>query len=87
VTRPGSPDKPRLLLLGRQGCHLCDELEDELLEHFGPGQFQIDHADVDSRPDWREAFGSKIPVLLDEHGAVICETRFDVRAFRNILGA
>lgn len=87
MTRPSFPDRPRLLLLGRPGCHLCEEFEAELLDHYGPGRVQIDHADVDSRPDWQQAYGRRIPVLLDERGAAICETRFDALALRNILGA
>lgn len=67
-----------LLLLSREGCCLCDELEEELLEHFGPGVFEIERCDVDARADWRERYGRSIPVLLDAQGGLLSESRLDV---------
>jgi hypothetical protein len=70
------PGKPVLLLLGRPGCHLCEEFRDELEQAF-PSRFEVREACVDDRPDWRERYSLQIPVLLDESGAVLCVTRFD----------
>lgn len=75
----------KLLLLGRPGCHLCEEFEQELLACFGAGVFEIEHADVDSRPEWRRRYGLKIPVALDQRGEVLCETRFDSESLENCL--
>jgi hypothetical protein len=74
----------KLSLLGRPGCHLCEELEQELQAHFA-GRVAIEQADVDSRPDWRERFGRRIPVLLDETGAVVCEVHLDLEAVERLL--
>ena len=68
--------RPALLLLSRPGCHLCEEFREDLEQAF-PRRFELCEACVDDRPEWREAWGRKIPVLLAEDGTVLCETRFD----------
>jgi hypothetical protein len=68
--------RPVLTLLGRPECHLCETFRAELEEAY-PGRFEIREANVDDRPDWREKYGMRIPVLLDEDGTVVCEARFD----------
>jgi hypothetical protein len=72
------PPRPRLVLLSRPGCHLCEEFADELRSWDRTVELEI--ADVDSRPDWRERFGRRIPVLLDGQGEAICEGHFDPAA-------
>jgi len=78
--------KRRLLLLSRPGCCLCDELEEDLIAEFGAGAFELERADVDSRPDWQERYGRSIPVLLDEAGGVLSETRLDAGRVASVLG-
>lgn len=70
--------RPRLLLLTRPGCELCEELEIELMSHFGSETFDVSHADVDSDPEWRRRYGLKIPVLLADDGELLCSVRLDV---------
>lgn len=77
----------RWLLLSRPGCCLCDELEEDLLAEFGPGRFELEKADVDSRPEWRQAYGIRIPVLLDASGQVLSEGRLDPARVAAALGA
>lgn len=77
--------RPRLLLLSRPGCCLCDELEEELYAEFGPQAIDLQRVDVDSRPDWQERYGRSIPVLLDEAGAVLSETRLDIERIASVL--
>jgi len=73
------PTRPVLVLLGRPDCQLCEEFRDELEEAF-PGRFEVVEHCVDERADWRERYGLKIPVLLDEGGRVLGEVRFDAEA-------
>jgi len=73
----------RFLLLTRPDCHLCEEFRDELLAQFAG--IELDEACVDDRADWRERFGTRIPVLLDPAGGVICEARFDGEALKRAL--
>ena len=73
--------KPTLLLLTRPECGLCEEFREALQQAF-PGQFEIREACVDDRPEWRQRYGLKIPVLLDEQGTLLCATRFDPESLR-----
>lgn len=70
----------RLTLLTREGCELCEEFERELRVHFPAVELQ--HADVDSRDEWRRRYGLRIPVLLDEWGEVLAEGRFEPAALK-----
>ncbi|MGH8461010.1 MAG: glutaredoxin family protein [Stenotrophobium sp.] len=76
---------PRVLLLTRPGCGLCEEFEAELLAHFGGQAFEIERADVDSRAEWRTRYGLKIPVLLSAQGELLCATRFDAAELEPLL--
>lgn len=78
------PLSPKLVLLGRPGCHLCDEFEEELRAHVGAA-LDLEHADVDSRREWRDEFGRRVPVLLTAQGELVCETRFDAAALASYL--
>ncbi|HEX7381318.1 MAG TPA: glutaredoxin family protein [Nevskiaceae bacterium] len=77
---------PRLLLLSRPGCGLCHEMAEALDVAFGADAFELEWADVDSRPEWKQRWGLVIPVLLDADGRVICETRFDAARAAVMLG-
>lgn len=76
----------KLLLLTRPDCHLCDELRHELSEQFA-GRYALDEACVDDRPEWRERFGLKIPVLLSGSGAILSVTTFDRARVERYLSA
>ena len=54
-----------LLVYSRPGCHLCELLIEELVP-LCRGRATIRVVDVDTRPEWREAYGLRIPVLC--HG-------------------
>ncbi len=73
-----------LILLGRPGCGLCEQWEDELHEHFA-GRFHLDWRDVDRDPRWRLDYGDRIPVLLDVDGALLCAERLDMTVLARYL--
>ena len=78
--------RPKLLLLTRPDCGLCEELESELISHFGPDAFDVSHEDVDSDPEWRRRYGLKIPVVLAGDGELLCSVRLDtemLQSYRN----
>jgi len=75
------------LLLTREGCGLCDEFMQELVSEFPQLASRIAIADVDSRLGWQGRYGLVIPVLMDDEGTSICETRFDPEALRCYLRA
>lgn len=51
-----------LVVYSRRGCHLCEILLEELVP-LCRGRATIRVLDVDNREDWREAYGSRVPVL------------------------
>ncbi|TJY63070.1 glutaredoxin family protein [Sinimarinibacterium sp. CAU 1509] len=77
----------RLLLLGRPGCHLCEDFAEDLQIHLAGRAFELEHADVDSTGEWRMRYGRRIPVLLDAQGRVLSEGQFDAERFERSLAA
>jgi hypothetical protein len=57
--------RPKLTVLSREYCHLCEELITALKRFQGRYDFDIEVVDVDSRPELEEKWGDKVPVLLD----------------------
>ena len=75
----------RLVVYSRQNCHLCDELLDEL-EPLANGRLDLEVRDVDTRDEWREAYGWRVPCV--EYGdRLVCEYRLDRTAISAILAA
>jgi len=56
---------PRLTVLSRSYCHLCEELLTALRQYQARYDFEIEIVDVDSDPRLEEKWGDKVPVLLD----------------------
>jgi len=65
-----------LILLGRPGCHLCEEFLADLLQAFPLMAERVTQANVDDNPDWHLVYGVRIPVLLSAEGEVLAEGRF-----------
>ena len=57
--------RPRLTLLSREYCHLCEEMLAALRLFQGRYDFEVDVVDVDRDPALEEKWGDKVPVLLD----------------------
>lgn len=71
--------KPKLTVLSRAYCHLCDDLLAALAQFQGRYDFDIEVVDVDSRPELEAQWGDKVPVLLDGE-LEICHYHLDARA-------
>lgn len=54
----------RLTLLGKPGCHLCDEARDVLARVAGDLGVPWDERDVTTDDDLYAEYGDRIPVLL-----------------------
>lgn len=77
-----------LLLLTREDCPLCDEFQEELAHGFPQLAGAVLIADVDSRQDWQERYGRRIPLLLDDDAGVVwSEGRLDPAAVAARLAA
>ena len=57
--------KPKLTVLSREYCHLCEELVTGLKRFQERYDFDIEVVDVDRHPRLEEKWGDKVPVLLD----------------------
>ena len=57
--------KPKLTVLSRRYCHLCEDMIAALEQFQGRYSFEIEVVDVDSNPRLEEKWGDKVPVLLD----------------------
>lgn len=70
-------EEPRLTLVTRAGCPLCDEMLEALTalgkDRTLPGLALVD---VDSDPQLQRRWGWKVPVLLLD-GSRVCEARLD----------
>jgi hypothetical protein len=74
---------PELLVYGRRGCHLCELFIEELVP-LCRGRAEIRLREVDDRPEWRAAYGDRVPVLC--HGdREICSLHLDARAVLALL--
>lgn len=76
-----------LVLYGRPACHLCDEMADEISLALRGEAYQLRVEDVDSRTDWRQRFGLRIPVLTLADGTELCEFRLDSEKLQEIRRA
>ena len=72
-----------LAVYSRQGCHLCDQLIEELLPMIR-GRMELEIRDIDTNPVWHERFWEEIPVVEYE-GEVICRHFLDQGAITGIL--
>jgi thioredoxin reductase (NADPH) len=68
--------KPKLTVLSREYCHLCEELIAGLKRFQARYDFDIEVVDVDRHPMLEAQWGDKVPVLLDGDRE-ICHYRLD----------
>ncbi len=67
----------------RRGCHLCEVLIEELADIVS-GRAEIRVHDVDTRDDWRRAFGLRVPVVKFD-GRKVCEYTLDRDVISSLL--
>ena len=72
-----------LRVFSRPGCHLCEELVEALLP-LVRDRLAVEVVDVESRPDWEEKYGLRIPVV-EFAGRFVCQYELDTEAIRRIL--
>lgn len=63
--------KKQVTVMSRQGCHSCEQAEQDLERICGELGVEWTTADVDSNPEWRAEYGDRVPVILIdgvEHG-------------------
>jgi thioredoxin reductase (NADPH) len=69
--------RPKLTVLSREYCSLCEDLITALKVFQGRYDFDIEVVDVDRHPKLEEKWGDKVPVLLDG-GRELCHYFLDI---------
>jgi glutaredoxin-like protein DUF836 len=62
-------------LLSRPGCHLCEEMKENVVPLLRARGETLIEVDVDSDAALAARFGNEIPVLLDPEGRVVAKVR------------
>ena len=74
---------PKLQVFSRRGCHLCEQLIEELLPLIR-GRLELAVCDIDTREDWRNEYDTRVPVVKYD-GDLICQYHLDRDALTRIL--
>ena len=75
---------PRLELLTRSGCHLCDVMERRLIAALETRPVAYRTVDVDCDPRLRDLYGEAVPVLLLD-GVELARIRISSRRLATLL--
>jgi glutaredoxin len=57
-------ERARLVLLTRQGCHLCEIAAETLARIGGEAGLVPESVDVDTDPELQAEYGDRVPVVL-----------------------
>jgi len=74
-----------LRVYSRPGCHLCEQLIEQLLPIAGR-RIGVEIVNIDERPEWQAAYGTRIPVV-EYRGETVCQYMLDTDAVRRIIDA
>lgn len=74
-----------LVLVGRPGCHLCDEMRAVVLAVAGPLGLALQEVDVADDPELERRYIFEIPVLMRD-GRELARHRVDEATLRALLG-
>jgi len=74
----------KLKVYSRQGCHLCEQLVEELLP-LVRGKLEIEVCDVDACEEWCRQYATRVPVV-EYDGELVCQYHLDREALARILG-
>lgn len=69
------------LLLGTQGCHLCEDAQTLLEQH----QIAFEYVDIALHEEWQEQFALLIPVLFHVESQRFLNWRFDSPALLSFI--
>ena len=72
-------EPPRLVVLSRGYCHLCDEMVEALRALQASRSFAFELRDVDEDPHLEARYGERVPVLLAGEEE-LCHYRFEPAA-------
>ena len=70
----------------RDGCHLCEDMEQQLSELLDPNSFSLHLIDIDEDPELQNAYNARVPVLLCRE-TELCEHFLDLEAVKGALAS
>lgn len=73
-----------LVIYGRSGCHLCQDMECALQRLRDQLGFRLVVRDVDTSPEWQRRYGDRVPVLMAEN-TELCHYFLDEAGLRRYL--
>lgn len=76
---------PTVEIFSRPGCHLCDELIEQLMP-LARDRFTIKVHNIGDREDWIQKYATRIPVVQIA-GKEICQYHLDIEAVTAALAA
>lgn len=74
----------RLTLITRHGCHLCEDMQQQLEQLREELGFELELVDVDRDDALVRTHGSQVPVIMHA-GSIICHYFLDEVALREAL--
>ena len=74
----------KLTLYSRYGCHLCEDMIEQLNELMPDHAFELDVIDIDDDPDLVSRFNDLVPVLMREEHE-ICRYFLDQKTLLDTL--
>lgn len=74
----------RLIVYGREGCHLCEDMWHTLLDFQKQDGFALEWVDVDDSAELARDFGARVPVLM-AGGRELCHYFLDVAALKSLF--
>jgi glutaredoxin len=75
---------PKLVLYGRQYCHLCHDMLAALKTLRGEFSFEVEVVDVDADPALEARYDELVPVLAAD-GRELCHYYLDIGVVREFL--
>lgn len=77
---------PELTLYYREGCHLCEDLEQQLIELLEFGSHTLKRIDIDEDDTLKKAYNVRVPVLMCDN-VELCEHFLDLEAVKGALAS
>lgn len=77
---------PQLRFYYREGCHLCDDMWQQLQELHGETAFDLQAVSISGHPELEAAYGTLIPVLQGGE-EILCHYYLDPMALERFLSA
>jgi len=75
-----------LTLYWRDGCHLCEDMENTLHELIDADRYRLTRVDIDQDPSLRERYNADVPVLCLD-GEELCRHFLDLSAVESALAS